>query len=206
LEAKEVFHRFVPQASIEYCVQLYEELSFRFSIKKARKTKFGDYRYDRKTSQHHITINNDLNPYAFLITYLHEVAHLVTFEQYKHSVNPHGIEWKNNFKRLAKPMLKTAVFPSDIIQGVVGYLSNPKASSCSDPILYQLLKKYDKPNGLVFLKSLTPGDEFAFHDHSYRYIEKRRTRILCVQLGNRKKYIINQMAEVKPLSTSTPTE
>ena len=199
MEAREVFKRFVPEHSINYCVGLYEELNFEFKIKKARKTKFGDYRFDRQLDHHTITINNDLNPYAFLITYLHEVAHLVTYQQHRHSVNPHGKEWKLNFKKIAKPVLRLDVFPPDIITQVTAYLANPKASSCSDPTLYQLLKNYDKPNGLVFLKTLHPGDQFYFHEHLYQYLEKRRTRIVCKHMTNGRKYLINQIAEVQPI-------
>ena len=199
MEAASVFKRFVPEHSVNYCVQLYESLNFEFKIKRARKTKFGDYRFDRLGDHHVITINNDLNPYAFLITYLHEVAHLITYQQHRHSVNPHGPEWKNNFKKVARPVLKPEIFPSEIINQVARYLSNPKASSCSDPLLYQLLKNYDKPNGLVFLKNLKPGDQFYFHDHHYQYLEKRRTRIVCMHLTKGKKYLINQIAEVQPI-------
>jgi SprT protein len=200
VEAQEVFQRFVPGPSVNYCVQLYESLSFQFKVKKARKSKFGDYRFDHQTGQHLITINNDLNPYAFLITYLHEVAHLLTFQQYQHRVNPHGTEWKNNFKKIAKPVLNESVFSAEIIHAVKSYLSNPKASSCSDPLLYQLLKQYDRPNELIFLSSLSPGDHFMFHNHHYQYLEKKRTRIVCKHMKNGRKYLINQIAEVKPIT------
>lgn len=193
----EVFRRFVPTEAVPYCVKLYESLNFEFKIKKARRTKFGDYRLDRLTGHQIITINNDLNPYAFLITYLHEVAHLLTFQHYDHRVSPHGKEWKSQFKKVSLPVLDQKVFPIEVQSQVTKYLSNPKASSCSDPALYQILKRYDPASHFVFLKSLQVGQLFIFNDKRYRYLEKRRTRMVCEQLDNRRKYLISQLAEVE---------
>ena len=43
-----------------------------------RKTKHGDYRKTQYGS-HQITINEGSNPYRFLITLIHELAHFVAF-------------------------------------------------------------------------------------------------------------------------------
>jgi SprT protein len=196
LKPVDVFKRFVPENAVNYCAKLYETLSFEFKIKKARRTKFGDYRFDRLSGEQTITINNDLNPYAFLITYLHEVAHLLTFQTHLHRVSPHGKEWKQQFKKVSTPMLKQKVFPDEIMDQVIQYLSNPKASSCSDPVLYELLKRYDPANDKIFLKSVLPGQHFEFNGKTYQFLEKKRTRIVCVQIENGRKYLINQLAEV----------
>lgn len=187
----------MPLKAAEYCAKLYEYLGFEFKIKKARQTKLGDFRYDGRTGKQTITINNDLNPFAFLITYLHEVAHMVTYQEYGHKVNPHGSEWKNNFKRVAKPVLTEEIFPAEILHSLKSYLKNPKAASCSDPVLYQVLKSYNKSNDTIFLKSLTEGDLFIFNSKTYRYLNKKRTRIVCLETSSKRKYLINQLAEVK---------
>lgn len=199
MEASDVFRRFVPEAAVPYCLHLYESLSFEFKIKKARRTKFGDYRLDRISGHQTITINNDLNPYAFLITYLHEVAHLQTFQNFGGNVAPHGKEWKSSFRDVSVPVLKQQVFPLEIQSQVMNYLTNPKASSCSDPVLYELLKSYDPASDTVFLKSLTPGQAFLFNSKKYIYLEKKRTRMVCKQADTNKKYLINQLAEVEPV-------
>lgn len=191
-----LFERFVPATAAPYCARLYEHFGFEFKIKKARKTKLGDFRYDPRIKKHTITINNDLNPYAFLITYIHEVAHLVTFEEFGNKVNPHGKEWKKSFKQVAKPILSEDVFPAPILLSLKNYLKNPKAASCSDPILFQVLKQFDEENGMILLKQLKSGDRFTFHDKEYLYLEKKRTRILCELIGTKRKYLINQLAEV----------
>ena len=62
-------------------------------VSKPRKTKLGDYRRPGRPHQpHRISINGNLNPYAFLITLLHEWAHLEIYQEYKGKVAPHGPE------------------------------------------------------------------------------------------------------------------
>jgi hypothetical protein len=197
--AASVFSRFVPDGAIPYCVRLYEELNFDFRIKKARRTKFGDYRFDPLGNKHSITINNDLNSYAFLITYLHEVAHLVTYNTHKRSVKPHGNEWKANFIKVATPVLNSDVFPPKVLTSLQAYLTNPKASSCSDPQLYQILKAYDHPSEQLLLKDLKPGSSFLLNKKPFEYLEMKRTRVICKELTSGRKYLINQLAEVKEI-------
>jgi len=196
----QVFEQFVPSASVGYCVKPYEQMGFEFKIKKARQTKFGDYRYDPRRDKHTITINNDLNPYAFLVTYLHEVAHLIAFKQYGRRIKPHGKEWKASFKQVSEPMLKPEVFHGKILHSLKAYFKNPKASSCSDPSLYLLLKSFDEPNGKVLLQSLPSGQVFIFNNKSFVKGEKKRTRSVCKELETGRKYLISELAEVQPVS------
>ena len=82
---------FLPSESIDYVTSVLAEISvpFKIEIKKQRKTCYGDYRRYPDGS-HKISINNNLKPEAFLITLLHEVAHLVTFLKYGRNIKPHG--------------------------------------------------------------------------------------------------------------------
>jgi SprT protein len=196
MTARQVFERFVPEQSVDYCVELYESHGFEFKITRARRTKLGDFRYDPDIRKFTITVNNDLNPYAFLITYLHEVAHLFTYKQHQDGVLPHGEEWKNVFKEVTKPLLNTDVFPEPVLHTLLSYFKNPKASSCSDPKLQMILKQFDRPNGKVFLKALTIGSEFLFNQRHFRKLQKRRTRSLCLELKTNRRYYISEIAEV----------
>lgn len=157
----------------------------------------GDYRYDRKTGKHTITINNDLNPYSFLITYLHEVAHLVTFNEHGHRVQPHGVEWKDNFIKTLQPTLNETTFPKEVLNILKKHLNSPKASSCSDPVLYQILKKYDLNSDDIFLHEVPKGATFLFNEKAYIKQETRRTRVLCTEKATGKKYLISKVAAVK---------
>lgn len=197
--SREVFQRFVPPHAVEYCDALYQTQAFEFKIKKARVTKLGDFRFEPKSGKHTITINNDLNPYNFLVTYLHEIAHLNAFRTYGNSIMPHGEEWKETFKEVSKPMLRTDVFPKEVLATLIHYFKNPKASSCSDPVLYQVLKKYDIQDGSVFLKSILPGQKFEFNKRKFEKLELKRTRSVCKELKSGKKYLISELAQVKLL-------
>ena len=197
-----VFERFVPLEAAQYCLTLYHHYGFEFKIKKSRRTKFGDYRFEPTQQKHVITINNDLNHYAFLITYLHEVAHLLTYKKHKNEVKPHGQEWKNAFKMVSLPVLNTQVFPELLLKKLAHYLRSPKASSCSDPNLHALLKQYDIPDDTCLLKTLKVGDQFLFNNSSYKFLEFKRTRILCLRITSGKKYLISQITSVKKISPS----
>ncbi len=196
MTSTEVFSRFVPSTAVNYCNKLYQKLGFEFKIKKARQTKFGDYRFNPNTSRHTITINNDLNPYAFLVTYLHEVAHLVAFKKYGRSIQPHGKEWKQSFIEVTRPMLTEEVFPESVLAALMSYFKNPRASSCSDPILYQILKGFDTPKGTVLLKEIQIGESFLFNKKEFVKLEKKRTRAVCEEVVTHQKYLISQLAEV----------
>lgn len=195
-----VFQRFVPLNAAQYCLKLYLQHGFEFKIKKSRKTKYGDYKFEPTQEKHIITINNDLNQYAFLITYLHEVAHLITYQKHKNRVTPHGKEWKNTFKIVSLPILNPQVFPDLLLKRLAHYMLNPKASSCSDPNLYTLLNKYDRRNDTCLLQTLQVGDQFLLNGASYQYIQLKRTRVLCLQINSDKKYLISKISSVKKIS------
>src|SRR6476660_1185740 len=67
------------------------------TVAKERKSILGDYRHRHGAQTHRISVNGNLNPYAFLITLLHELAHLLTFEKWGNKVSAHGKEWKTVF-------------------------------------------------------------------------------------------------------------
>ena len=201
MTSRQVFEKFIPEEAVPYCNKLYEKLGFEFKIKKARQTKLGDYRYDPNIDRHIISINNDLNAYSFLVTYLHEVAHLAAFKKYGNKVWPHGKEWKQCFKEFALPMLNTNVFDEKVLIVLNKYFTNPKASSCSDPTLYNILKKFDLASSIQ-LKDINVGEEFLFNKRVFRKLEKKRTRSVCLEINTGKKYAISEIAEVVRLKAA----
>lgn len=64
----------------------------------------------RKGLNHQITINQNLNKYAFLLTLVHEIAHLITYVNHGWNVKGHGPEWKNCFKKQITPFMRDEVF------------------------------------------------------------------------------------------------
>ena len=81
---------YLPAGTEGYVAQFILTYHIEFKIAKKRKTKLGDYRQPYRGSSHRISVNGDLNPYSFLITTLHEIAHLLTFVRFGNRVQPHG--------------------------------------------------------------------------------------------------------------------
>lgn len=193
----ESFFDHFPKSVAEYCFQLWNEYPFKFIISKSRHSKYGDYRY-HPTTGHSITVNHNLNPYAFLVTYLHEVAHLVTYLNHKNKVQPHGIEWKNNFKSLFEPILEEDLLPKELINALNGYLKNPAASSAAYAPLVEVLKTFDPINAFVLLKDLPENAIFTIKN--LRLIKQKinRTRYFCIDPKTGKRYLVSKNANVLP--------
>lgn len=194
---RELLEKYVPAAALAYCVELWSPNSFDLKIKGKRLTKLGDYRFDPRLEKHTITINNDLNPYAFLITYLHEIAHYHVYIQYGRKARPHGTEWKNAFKRLTLPILTNDIFPDDLLRKIASYIKNPKASSCNDHELSMAIRKYDSDTEGLFLNDIPEGTTFVFAKRKFKKNELRRTRFVCEEIPTGRKYLISKSAQIK---------
>lgn len=187
-----ILHRHVPTPAVAYCATLRQIYGFRLRISKPRRSKWGDYRYRRTagTVQHAISVNANLNPYAFLITYLHEVAHLRAFQQHGHTIAPHGTAWKQCFRQLLIPVLSEVVFPPTLLGELRRFAQSPRASTGADPPLSLALQQYDPPTRQVALRSLSAGARFTFRERSYVKQQVRRTRALCEEVNSGKQYLI----------------
>jgi SprT protein len=194
-----IFEDHVPENVIHYCFDLWKEYKFSFYITSRRNSKLGDYRFNGKYNSHTITINNNLNKSSFSITYLHEVAHLVTYSKYGNKVYPHGNEWKNNFKKLLYPVMNELVFPPDLLKSLKIYMVNPKASSCSDQTLTKTLAVYDRPDSYIHLSDVPQGKPFRFNTKIYEMEYSKRTRMVCKEITTGKKYLISSIAKVELL-------
>src|SRR5215218_2032616 len=122
------------------------------TVARERKSILGDYRHRTHGQNHRISVNGNLNKFSFLITLLHELAHLLTFEKFGNRVAAHGREWKHVFGQLLATFIEKNIFPSDIKASLLDSLHDPAASSCSDEDLLRTLRKYnEKETGLVFV-------------------------------------------------------
>lgn len=189
----------IPENAVHYAYDLWAKYKFSFKVTKKRNSKYGDYRFDPKSDSHTITINGDMNQYAFLLTYIHEVAHLIAFQNYGRKIAPHGKAWKKTFQETIKPVLSNLVFPEDILFALQQHMKNPKATSSSDPKLSICLRKYDNNTGLVHLGEVHIGSLFKFNTRVFKKEAKRRTRILCQEINSGRKYLISQIALVENL-------
>ncbi|WP_144606281.1 SprT-like domain-containing protein [Algoriphagus algorifonticola] len=195
-----ILSKHIPANSLPYCLRLWEEKPFNFTVSKSRKSKLGDFRYRRDRSIQTITINGDLNPYQFLLTFIHEVAHLHTFLNFGIEIAPHGQEWKHAFQKLLSPLLTVQVFPRDLLIPLQRHMRAPKASSAQDLFLMKEMSKYDLQKDLEtnsFLSDLQLGITFELEGRVFKKGETRRTRVLCEEIKTGKKYLITRLAKVK---------
>lgn len=199
LQLENALRPFLPEKALSYAVTFLVEHRVQLTLTRGRATKLGDYRHPWQGKGHRISVNQTLNRYAFLITLIHEFAHLLVWNAHKNKVKPHGDAWKNSFRTLMQPLLHAEVFPPELIPVLQQYFSSPKASSCSDPALMRSLAAYDqRPAHLQLLEDLVPGAHFITRQKRiFKKLEKRRTRILCEEVSTGRHYLIHQLAEVQ---------
>ena len=188
------FHKYIPKNAINGVQSLIEKHKINLKIVNQRLTKHGDFR-QLPNGEFQITINNNLNPFQFLLTLIHEIAHHTTFEKYGR-IRPHGKEWKQQFQYLMLPFLNPTIFPDHMLTPLAHYLKNPKASTDSDVRLSLALKGNTAENGKNFVFELPTNCTFVFKNKMYIRGKKRKTRIECLQLTTNRMYLFNQNTEV----------
>ncbi|MBA4054173.1 MAG: transcription elongation protein SprT [Marivirga sp.] len=192
----------VPPSSLEYCLTLWKESPFELKITKSRQTKVGDFTSRRTKLHPRITLNNDLNPFLFLVTYVHEVAHLRVYLQFGNRVDPHGEKWKTTFTDLMVPLLWESVFPEEILHELRRHMINPKASSFADTDLTQAFRKFDKNSNQMVLSDVPEGSIFRLQGRYFKKGKLRRTRVLCRELQSKKDYLVPADALVSDIQLS----
>lgn len=197
------FSRYLPEAFVEYVTDIFMTSNVRFSIVRSRATKLGDFRAGINGEKHRITINGDLNPYSFLITTLHEFAHLNTYQKFGARVLPHGEEWKAEFRKLLLPVIDSKSLPKDVEAALVNSLVNMKASSCTDHNLSRILLRYDqmKP-GKIILEELPLNSAFLLNGREFVKGPLRRKRYVCLEVRSNRSYLVNSLAQVYPKSSN----
>lgn len=194
---RKVLAKYLPDNFVPYVSDLIVVSGVRFKIVPPRSTKLGDFKVSiKEKSKPQITVNGNLNPYAFLITTLHELAHLNTHVKYGNYVYPHGKEWKNEFSTLLEPVLNDLSLPNELKIILTKSIKNLKASSCSDIHLSRALKQYDDPKTTIALEDLEGDSLFKLNKKIYSKGKLRRTRYLCKEINSGKSYLIHALAEV----------
>jgi hypothetical protein len=189
---------FLPDRSDHRVIDMLHQYSVHLTVTRQRQTILGDYRPAHNGKPHRISVNGSLNKYSFLITLLHELAHLLTFVQFQNRVLPHGAEWKKVFGKLLHEFLEENIFPNDIEKAIEKSMHNPGASSCSDLNLMRTLRKYDKgKSGLITVEELEIGTVFSIKDgRTFIKGEKNRTRYKCQLAGSAQYFLFHGLYEV----------
>lgn len=197
---KQQFVKYIPEEFVDYVVDLLFKHKTIFKVSKPRKTKLGDYRFLPEKKAHKITVNSNLNKYSFLITTIHEFAHLQASVNHGNRIAAHGREWKDEFRELLIPVLSHPDFPEDIKKVLNRTLDNLKASSCTDINLYRVLKTYDKKSDKKLLEEIGNDRVFRLNSKEYKRGRLRRSRYECMEIHSGKLYLVHRLAEVDVLS------
>jgi len=199
---KDILRSYIPEKSIDAVFDLLDLFPIKLKIVKPRKRIHGSYRKPKtKTDSHLITVNSNLNLYTFLITLLHEIAHLQAYINYK-SLG-HGDDWKNCFAALLKQFIALNVFPDDVKSALKKHIQNIKSSDFLDIYLTKTLQEYDKKS-LLFRETLTLEElpEKSIFLFGNKKMEKQtliRKYYLCKELKTNKLYRCHPLMSVSLL-------
>jgi hypothetical protein len=191
---------FLPEGSFDYVVKYLYQFKVHLTVAKSRKSVLGDYRHAHQGNNHRISVNGNLNPYEFLITLLHELAHLLTFEQYQNRVEPHGKEWKSIYSKLLIDFVGFNVFPPEIVNALQKSIISPAATANGETELLMVLRKYNsiKKEGVCIIADLPIGALFMLSNGKiFKKGALRRKRYTCTELKTGLMYTISAITEVK---------
>ena len=193
---------YLPAGTARPVLAYLEQHRVHLTIARERTSILGDYRHRTHHTNHRISVNGNLNSFSFLITLLHELAHLLTFEQYGRRVQAHGKEWKMIYGQMLRQFLEQRVFPADIETEVMRSLKNPAATSCAEDGLLRVLRKYDKKEDHhKMVEEITPHALFRTKDgRVFQKGEKLRKRYKCKEISTGKLYLFSPVYEVQQVS------
>lgn len=191
--------KYIPEGSFEPVSKYLLKYSVHLTITRERTSVLGNYQGAYQGRNHRISVNGNLNKYSFLITLIHELAHLLTYEKYGARILAHGGEWKYEYGRLLAVFITRKLFPRDVETELLSILNNPSASSCTETSLLRTLRKYDphKP-GYYLLEDLPEKSFFkTTNGELYKKINQKRKRILCAMVGTSRQYLFSPVTEVQ---------
>jgi SprT protein len=197
---REILSQHIPESTIDIVLKWIFEKKIQLKVTNSRRSKLGDYRPPLYNSTHRISVNKDLNKYAFLITFIHEYTHLIVWEKYKNRVKPHGYEWKTEYNKIISLFLNKETFPAEIIDMINRSLNNLKSSTSNNIALSRCLSNYDEQKNNIYIEKLPAKALFILSDgRKFRKEHKLRKRYRCVCIDNNKVYSFHPLAVVLPL-------
>lgn len=194
--------QYLPEDTYEPVMAYLHHYKVHLTIARSRNSVLGDYRHKHGSDHHRISVNGNLNKFAFLITLLHELAHLITFENFSNQVLAHGREWKQAYKNLLSQFIEKKVFPDDIEKELKKSLHKPGASTCAEEGLQRILYRYDnKKQDHFLIEQLQPNDVFKTRDNRrFQVIKKRLKRYECLEIETGKTFLFSPVYEVQKIA------
>jgi SprT protein len=177
--------------------EYFTRYSFHLRITKPRKLRLGSFRGANRNEIPVINLNNDLGAYSFLLVFLHELAHLVVWQQYGRKAAPHGKEWKKAYQELTAPLMDGKYLPMDLTAGLERYFLKSKASFQRDIGFQRILHTLDGKGQLLTLNDIPDKQTFNLTDGKQMVkIERIRTRYKCYCPSNKRYYLVSPAAQI----------
>jgi hypothetical protein len=187
----------LPEGSVDMIMDCIRLNKVHLKVTRARSGKLGDYIYNKNGIKHTISINHNLHPFQFLITLLHELAHMMVREKYKKRVLPHGPEWNHEFRMISMPFIAAAVFPENVKLAFERHTSKGYASTSVDMELMLVLRSYENKPKVATISDLSNGTVFIYNGRLFRKVDLVRKRYRCISLDNNRIYLFSPLAEIK---------
>lgn len=194
-----VLRKYLPNRSVEYCSELIMYYKLHLHIEVERQDRLGDYS-PHLGKGNRISINHNLNPYDFLITFIHELAHHVAYKRNGAKHQPHGAEWKQAYKDCMRPFLMHSIFPSDISGPLTKHMHYPRYTHTTDVVLMKALMKYDRDK-FVLLEHLPEGAIFKLRKNGRIHLKKGKPvkdYFLCTDIAKGTRYKVFSVAKIFP--------
>jgi SprT protein len=206
-QEKAMLAEHLPNRSVDYIHSLFKKYPCNFKIVPPRKGKLGDCRYPMYNQEAQITVNGNLSKLQFLITTIHEFAHLKTFLDKGKRVTPHGAEWKANYVLLFQPVINSELIEQSEIEVIKKHLSSPSATSCNDEYLseYFHAEKHENDESTL-LKNIPSGAHFEFNGRLFIKGNLVQKKFIIYDADNHRDYRLSGLANVSLLKSATENQ
>lgn len=204
-ELRKVLRNFIPHKSIERCINLLIYYNVEFVVAPSRSTKYGDSSTNSDIKKFKITVSEDQNKYSFLITLIHEIAHVSTWKKFPRVQHPHGLHWKKEYRRHMKHFLSNSIFPKPLVHALAHFIEDPSSTSCNNFHLHKVLMAYDRPKrGWYYLENLDYNCTFKINTGRI-FVKKKilKKNIECREYFTKDIYLLSKLMLVKPIAHST---
>ena len=201
--------RYLPPKSRPFVAQVLTESPTEVIPVEARDSKHGDFVAVRGKPFGRITVNVCGNPYQFLLTLLHEVAHARIAARYRRRIPPHGSQWKAEFSTLLFRVVEQDFLPRDLRKAFGVHALNPKSTADYDIDLQLALRPYDTLDARLLVMDLRHGEYFSLDGKTV--LKKGalvRRRIRCTATDGNVYSVLPsaRVKEIYPLKKSSVTK
>lgn len=156
-----------------------------------RSSRMGSYLRCRD-GRHIITMNTNQGKYSFLITLLHELAHLQVSLERNARHTPHGKEWKSKFSELLLRTVAADALPQKIKDVLMMIAQSPRSTHFYDEKISSALLGFDPgANPGILLCDLPEGSRFRMMNGKiYVKGNRIRTRYRCRLEGSQSCFLV----------------